>query len=198
MVIPAAPPRASSSDHWPELDADAKRTRLLAASREVFAREGLEAPMPAIAAAAGVGVASIYRQFPSKLDLLSALVIERLEEVEAAATAAIDATDGAWASLVDLIWEFASRQSEDPVVAEAMSCVLVEPHLEAARASTHAALGRLLDAARVEGRLRDDATVIDIRIVFAGAHAAEKIEPGGWRRTIELGIDSLKQAASKP
>jgi AcrR family transcriptional regulator len=198
MVIPAAAPHAPSSDLWPELDADAKRDRLLAASREVFAREGLDAPMPAIAAAAGVGVASIYRQFPSKLDLLSALVIERLEEVEAAATAALDGPKGAWASLVNLIWEFASRQSEDPVVAEAMSCVLVEPHLEAARARTHAALGQLLDAARVEGRLREDATIVDIRIVFAGAHAAEKIEPGGWRRMTELGIDSLKQAASQP
>ncbi|HET7053996.1 MAG TPA: helix-turn-helix domain-containing protein [Solirubrobacterales bacterium] len=192
MGIPSAAFATPGSDGWSQLDADAKRDRLLAASREVFAREGIDAPMPAIAVAAGVGVGSIYRQFPSKLDLLSALVIERLEEVEAAATAALGAPDDAWSSLVELIWEFGTRQSEDDVVAEAMSCVLVEPHLEAARAQTNKALAQLLAAARAEGRLREDATVLDIRMIFAAARAAEKIEPGGWRRMIELGIDSLR------
>jgi AcrR family transcriptional regulator len=192
MGIPSAAFPTPGSDRWSQLDADAKRDRLLAASREVFARDGIDAPMPAIAVAAGVGVGSIYRQFPSKLDLLSALVIERLEEVEAAATAALGAPDGAWSSLVELIREFGARQSEDDVVAEAMSCVLVEPHLEAARAQTNKALAQLLAAARAEGRLREDATVLDIRMIFAAARAAEKIEPGGWRRMIELGIDSLE------
>ena len=191
MPIPAASTHTPGSDPWPELDAAAKRDHLLAISREVFARDGIDAPMPAIAAAAGVGVGSIYRQFPAKLDILAALVVERLEEVEAAAVAALDDPAGPWAALVDLIWTFAVRQSEDDVVAEAMSCVIVEPHLEAARARTNDALGKLLDAARAEGRLREDATAIDIRIVFAGARAAEKIEPGSWRRTIELGIDSF-------
>ena len=193
MAIPAALTPASDSDLWPELDAAAKRDRLLATSREVFARQGIDAPMPAIAAAAGVGVGSIYRQFPSKLDILAALVVERLEEVEAAAIEALGDGAGPWAALVDLIWTFATRQSGDAVVAEAMSCVMVEPHLEAARTRTNGALGRLLDAARAEGRLREDATVVDIRIIFAGARAAEKIEPGAWRRMIELGIDSLRR-----
>jgi AcrR family transcriptional regulator len=191
MAIPAALSPAADPELWPDLGPAAKRDHLLAISREVFAREGIDAPMPAIAAAAGVGVGSIYRQFPSKLDILAALVVERLEEVEAAAAAALGDPAGAWSALVDLIWHFATRQSEDDVVAEAMSCVMVEPHLEATRARTNAALGRLLDAARAEGRLRADATPVDIRIVFAGARAAEKIEPGAWRRAIELGIDSF-------
>ena len=119
----------------------------MAASREVFAREGIDAPMPAIAAAAGVGVASIYRQFPSKLELLAALVVERLQEVEAAAAAALSDPAGAWEALTELIWKFAERQEENGVVAEAMSCVLVEPHIEAARARTNGALAQLLAAA---------------------------------------------------
>jgi AcrR family transcriptional regulator len=189
MVIPATRPPAA--DSWPELDAAAKRERLLAASREVFAREGLDAPMPAIAAAAGVGVGSIYRQFPSKLELLAALVVERMVEVETAAVAALASPGGPWAALVELIWHFAARQSEDQVVAEAMSCALVEPHVEEARARSNAALADLLGAARAEGRLRDDAQVADLRILFAAARAAERVEPGGWRRMTELGIDSL-------
>jgi AcrR family transcriptional regulator len=187
MAIPPAP----SPVLWEDLDALAKRARLLDASHAVFARDGIDAPIPAIAAAAGVGVGSIYRQFPSKLDLLAALVVERMEEVEGVATAALDRPDGAWPALVELIWHFATRQAGDDVVAEAMSCVLVEPHVEAARARTNDALAGLMDAARAEGRLRDDATVTDLRLMFAGARAAEKVEPGGWRRLIELGVDSL-------
>lgn len=183
MAIPAPP--------WQELDAATKRERLLDASREVFAREGLEAPMPAIAAAAGVGVGSVYRQFPSKRDLLSALVVERLHEVEAAALAALERPGEAWEALVELIWEFAARQSEDDVVAEAMACVLVEPEVAAERARANAVLAELLEAARDAGRARTDSTVADLRILFAAARAAEKVEPEGWRRMTELGIDSL-------
>ncbi|MDX6605042.1 MAG: hypothetical protein QOF23_1551, partial [Solirubrobacterales bacterium] len=52
MVIPPNSGAVSISASWHELDAATKRDRLLTASREVFARDGLEAPMPAIAAAA--------------------------------------------------------------------------------------------------------------------------------------------------
>jgi AcrR family transcriptional regulator len=187
MAIPPAP----RPGLWPDLDADAKRARLLDASREVFARDGIDAPIPAIAAAAGVGVGSIYRQFPAKLDLLAALVVEHMVEVESVATEALAGAAGAWTALVDLIWHFATRQAGDDVVAEALSCVLVEPGVEAVRARTNDALARLMDAARAEGRLRDDATVTDLRIIFAGARAAEKVEPGGWHRLVELGVDAL-------
>ena len=66
---------------WPRLDQAAKKERLLKAAAEVFARDGLDASMPTIAAAAGAGVASVYRQFDSKHDLLAALVERRLEQV---------------------------------------------------------------------------------------------------------------------
>ncbi len=79
MSIPSQMPKAC----WSDLDAAEKRLRLLRAAGEVFARDGLDAPMPAVAAAAGAGVGSVYRQFPSKHDLLAALVVERLKETEA-------------------------------------------------------------------------------------------------------------------
>ena len=78
MSIPPVPRRRAGS----ALDAAEKRARLLRAAGEVFARDGLDAPMPAVAAAAGAGVGSVYRQFPSKHDLLAALVVERLQEIE--------------------------------------------------------------------------------------------------------------------
>ena len=176
---------------WGALDGAAKRTRLLAVGHEVFAREGLDAPMPAVAAAAGIGVGSLYRQFPSKHELLSALVVERLEEVIADVEAALASDAGPWAALTAFLWGHSERAVHDDVLAEAIAALRVDPEVQRTRARSTAALQRLLDAAKREGEVREDATALDLRLLFAGARAAEQVEPGAWRRALELGIDSL-------
>lgn len=184
-------PLTAETVEWGELDAPAKRARLLAVSHEVFAREGLEVPMPALAAAAGIGVGSLYRQFPSKGALLAALVIERLEQVIADAEAALDAPIGAWASLTAFLWEHAERVVADDVLAEALARLQVDPEVKSTRARSTAALGRLIERAKQSGEARADATVLDLRLLFAAARAAELVEEGAWRRALELGLDGL-------
>ncbi len=60
--------------------------------------------------------------------------------------------------------------------------------------ATTAALERLLAAARAEGRLRTDATTLDVRLLFAATRAAVQLQPDAWRRMLELGIDALEAA----
>jgi AcrR family transcriptional regulator len=192
MAIPPQAPPPDSAD-WTELDADAKRARLLAVSHAVFAEHGLDAPMPAVAAAAGVGVGSLYRQFPSKRELLAALVIERLAEVAAVAEAARESRAGAWTALTAFLWDHSERAIADDVLAEAISRTQVDPEVRRARARSTAALDELLAAAKEEGEVREDATVLDLRLVFSSARAAEGVEPGAWRRALELGIDALSR-----
>ena len=55
-------------------DAEINLGRILSAARDVFAEEGYEASMEAIAARAEVGVGTLYRRFPTKADLLDAVV----------------------------------------------------------------------------------------------------------------------------
>jgi len=187
------PPETQSpiAPAWGALDAGAKRARLLAVSHEVFARDGLDAPMPALAAAAGIGVGSLYRQFPSKHELLSALVIERLEEVIADAEAALASDAGPWAALTAFLWDHSERAVGDDVLAEAIAALQVDPAVKRVRTRSTAALQRLLNAAKVEGEVREDATALDLRLIFAAVRAAEQVEAGAWRRALELGIDSL-------
>jgi AcrR family transcriptional regulator len=186
MTIPAA-----EATSWAALDASGKRAQLLRAASEVFARSGLQAPMPEIAAAAGAGIGSVYRQFPSKRTLLAALVIERLEEARADAEAALVSPAGPWVSLVALLQDHAERQVGDDVFAEALACLATDPDVGRARAATNAAWERLLAAGRAEGRLRSDATTDDLRLLFAATRAAAQLESGAWRRMLELGIDAL-------
>jgi len=183
---------------WSELDAGAKRARLLAAAGEVFAREGLDAPMPAIAAAAGAGVGSVYRQFPAKRDLLAALVVERHAVVTREAEAALADPGGPWAGLVALLWAIAERQAGDDVLGEAMATVSEHPEVVAAVATTMQALEDLLGAAKAEGRLRPDATALDLRLLFAATRASRGLEADAWRRMLELGIDALETDARRP
>ena len=77
------------------LRADAERNlrRVLDAALEVFAEHGLDAPVTLIAERAGVGVATIFRRFPTKDDLLAALLAHRGEQLVAAADAALERTD---------------------------------------------------------------------------------------------------------
>jgi AcrR family transcriptional regulator len=192
MGIPAL--QAAEENCWSELDPAEKRERLLRAAGEVFARSGLAAPMPAIAAGAGAGVGSVYRQFPSKRMLLAALVIERLEEMREDAETAVVGPAGPWAALVSLLRDYAERQAGDGVYAEATACVSTEPDVARAHEATTAAWERLLEAARAEGRLRLDASTDDIRLIFAAMRAASQVEQGAWRRMLELSIDALAAA----
>jgi AcrR family transcriptional regulator len=185
----AVPLKAAPS--WSELGSDGKRARLLEAAGEVFASRGLDAPMPAVAAAAGAGVGSVYRQFPSKRELLAALVVERLEEAEDAADAALASADGPWVALIALLRDFSERHAADEVRAEAMASVSTDPDVVRALAGTSASWERLMDAAKAEGRLRADATMLDVHLIFAAIRAAGPLEPGAWERMLELGIDAL-------
>jgi AcrR family transcriptional regulator len=186
-----AVPPTHLEDTWSLLTPEAKRARLLKAAAEVFVRDGLDAPMPAVAAAAGAGVGSVYRQFPSKRELLAELVVGRLEEVMDSADAAAAQKCDRWSALCDLLWALAERQAGDDIYGEAMSTVSDHPAVTVATERMNAAIERLLAAARAEGRLRDDVTILDIRLVFAATRAAKQIDPMGWRRILELMIDAF-------
>ncbi|MBJ7472593.1 MAG: TetR/AcrR family transcriptional regulator [Solirubrobacteraceae bacterium] len=83
------------------LRADARRNRdaLLAAARDVFASEGLDAPLDAIAKEAGVGRATLYRRFPTRDTLIAAIFEDDFDALEAAASGAEDPSRALFAIL---------------------------------------------------------------------------------------------------
>ncbi|WP_226961424.1 MULTISPECIES: TetR/AcrR family transcriptional regulator [Streptomyces] len=64
-------------------DAQRNRERLLAEARATFAAHGTGASLEQIAAAAGVGIGTLYRHFPTRQDLLEALLRERFDTLAA-------------------------------------------------------------------------------------------------------------------
>jgi AcrR family transcriptional regulator len=193
MSIPAheTEPAAAATAAWSALTPAHKRERLLSAAADVFARHGLDAPMSEVAEAAGAGVASLYRCFPSKHELLANLVTRRMDEIATAAVEAIERPGDRWSALIEMLAIVVGRQSADNFLGEARVTVEDFPEVAASTARATEAIDQLLAAARTEGRLRADATALDLRLLFAATRAAKRIEPEQWPRMLKLMIDAL-------
>jgi AcrR family transcriptional regulator len=176
---------------WADLAPEAKRARLLRAAGQVFARDGLDTSMPVVAAAAGAGVGSVYRQFPSKHELIAELVVDRLDQIAEGARQAGAREGDRWAALTEMLWRLVERNSCDDFFGEAMLTVSDHPAVIAAHERASEALNQLLIDTRAEGRLRSDATPVDLRLLFAATRAAKQVEPTAWRRMLELLINAL-------
>lgn len=70
-------------------DARRNRERLIAAARDVFFEHGVEATFEEIARRAGVGIGTLYRHFPTRLDLAEAVYQADVDALSLAATAAV-------------------------------------------------------------------------------------------------------------
>jgi AcrR family transcriptional regulator len=193
MSIPAlgAELTAPLTSAWSALSPPEKRERLLSAAADVFARRGLDAPMSEVAEAAGAGVASVYRCFPSKHELLAMLVARRMDQIAGAALDALRQPGDRWSALTALLTGLVNDQSADNFLGEARVAVAENPDVIASSARAEKAIDELLDAARAEGRLRADACALDMRLLFAATRAAKQIEPEHWPRMLELMIDAL-------
>ncbi len=182
---------------WSDLDPQAKRERILEAARVLFARDGVDAPMPALAAAVGAGVASVYRCFPSKDELIAALVIARYDEVAASIRDAMEPPPAdAFAALCDVLWALGERQAADDLMGWAGELTAEHPLVRRRRTEVTALLDELLALGRAQGRLRADAASRDIHLIFAATRAARTIDADGWRRVLGLLIDALRAPSS--
>ncbi len=182
----------SAAECWAMLSPEAKRERLLSAAGEVFAAHGLDSPMSEVAAAAGSGMSSVYRLFPSKHELLAALVTRRMEQIAVAAADAQAGVGDRWSALRTMLCSLVQGQSADDFMGEARARVADHPDVHEASERATAALERVLAAARAEGRLRSDATTLDLRLLFAATRAAKRVEPETWPRMLELMLDALE------
>jgi AcrR family transcriptional regulator len=187
MAIPPSAERVP----WAELDAASKERRLLEAAEQVFARNGLAAPVPAIAAAAGAGVGSVYRLFGSKDEIVAALAVQRLSWFEREAQAALREAD-AGSALESLLRAVVARDSVDPVLSGALQAAFERPEVAPARAAARSAWERLLARAAEQGSFRAGLTPDDLRLLLLGTRAAESAAPGTGMRLLELALAGLR------
>jgi AcrR family transcriptional regulator len=190
-----SPMAAAEGDDWSGRRADARRNheRVLAAAVEVFTEHGLDATIPQIAERAGVGKATVYRSYPAKADLVRAIAMVHVDWLRCLiAEAAEDAEQDAFAALERLLETITTRMAQDRLMIEVLNSVGdVEHDPEVERMGE-----RLLDLAKRQGSLREDATMLDIQVLVSGfARALIDLgvdDPAVWRRYAGLTLAALR------
>ncbi|HEX2277987.1 MAG TPA: helix-turn-helix domain-containing protein [Candidatus Tectomicrobia bacterium] len=185
------------------LRADALRNRvaLLEAARAVFRRDGPAAQMEAIAAEAGLGVGTLYRNFPTKEALIAVLVEERLGQLRTTAEAATR-TDDPWDGVARLVWELATFEAEDRGIADILAGSATQPEgADAAMTAFMGSLQAVVTRAQTRGTMRSDVSAEDVVTAVCGVGKMMAPAAAGgderWRRLIRVILDGLRAPAAQ-
>ncbi|BDZ64689.1 TetR/AcrR family transcriptional regulator [Agromyces mangrovi Wang et al. 2018] len=167
------------------------RRALVAAAREVFAEQGLTAPLSAVARRAGVGQGSLYRHFPDRVALALAVFDENLDALEAV-VAPPDST------LDDLIELVIAQAMVSTAIIELLRSQRHDERVAELGDRLHAVVATALDREHDAGRIGAHVTVDDVELaismlaqVLPGTDAAE-------RRAIATRAWALFHAAFAP
>jgi AcrR family transcriptional regulator len=176
-------------------DAERNRAAIVAAARDVFAEHGLEAPLEEIAQRAGVGIATLYRRFPAREQLVAAALIDKVTQyAEAAADAA--ASSDPWAGFVMYVHRICELQAADRGLSDLLSMTLAsDERIEQLRATANAQVVRLVERAKEAGKLRADFVGEDLLVLLiasaAVGQATQADAPETWRRFVALVLDAF-------
>jgi AcrR family transcriptional regulator len=153
-------------------DATANRERILAAATAAVRREGERVPMATIAAEAGVGIGTLYRHYPTRAALLSALTMHSFSVVLEQATRAATSRDPAPHVLARFLEETIAARDRF-ILPFHGGPDIQEEEILAARAEIRRLLGEVLERGRQEGSIRPDVTPLDI--IITGAMLAQPL-----------------------
>jgi AcrR family transcriptional regulator len=178
----------------PRADAVRNREKVLAAAEAAFAAEGQRAHLDDIADAAGVGVGTVCRHFPTKQALLAAVCDRLYRSLLESAEAALAEADpaAAFERFFVALPEFHQRHR---AFAEQMANEL-ETAAEPVRDELMRAMTRLVTRAQEVGAVRTDIGPADVSMLFSGvAHAtavAGDLAPKLRERYVRIVLDGLR------
>ncbi|WP_410170066.1 TetR/AcrR family transcriptional regulator [Actinacidiphila bryophytorum] len=189
---------STAGQQRPPLRADAQRSvdALLAAAAEVFAESGVDAPVRQITAKAGVGAGTLYRHFPQRSDLISA-VFRR--EVDACAAAA-PALAARYAPL-DALTRWLERFAGFIAAKRGLSAALHsgDPVYDSLpgyfQQNFEPVLADLMESAARAGAIRSDADPWDLLRAIGNLAVPPEDGDDHTRRMISLLVDGLRYGA---
>ena len=183
-------------------DAERNRAKILEAAALVFAEQGLDATLDEVAAAAGVGVGTVYRRFPDKDALIGALFDNVVDDIANLASAAPRQGDS-WEALVWFLEEALQRQCANRGLRDVVvGSTYAVDRMKQAKCRITPAIGLLVERAQRDGFLRDDVVAADFPIMemmisFLGNMTAA-LAPDLWRRYLTIILDGLVVSRSAP
>lgn len=174
-------------------DAARNRELILETAAAVFAEHGLDAGYDEIARRAGIGVGTVYRRFPERVELVRALFESRMQEILVIAEEAAALSDP-WSSLVTFLERTIECQVVDRGLKEVMtSAISTDEYRMIGRERLAPILEQMISRAQENGSLRDDIAASDIGVQLMLASSLTTAEqPDLWRRYLALFLDGLR------
>jgi len=180
----------------------ANREALLAAAQARFAADGLDASLVQVAKDAGLAIGTLYRHFPTRLDLIQAVSAEKLQRWLQAAERA-DALDDAWTGFVAFIEAMCQLQAHDQGFNDLISMRLPEAAgFPASQDRIGEIAAHIIGRAQEQGSLRPDLTFEDLAFVIWSQNrinqATREVAPHAWRRHLYLLLDGFRAEGAHP
>ena len=187
--------------HRLRADARRNRDRLVAVAAGVFAEKGVDAPLEEIARRAEVGIGTLYRHFPSRLDLVAAIYLDEVDALCGRAgelLAREEPLDALRAWLKRWVQYVATKRGLARALAELRE---TQPEI---LGGTHeriiSALHSLLQAAEDSGQVRPNVDPNDVLRALGGIcmYGERIVDVEQTMRILDLLVDGLRYGAAVP
>ena len=170
--------------------ADARRNfdALLAAAREAFGQNGTDASLEDIARRAGVGIGTLYRNFPTRQSLFEAVYVGEVEELcrEAEQVAGLPPGE----ALDVWLRRFVAYAATKRAISEALN--RDSEMFRACREAMYAAGEPLLERAQEAGEARRDANFDDVLRLITGITAVGFVDDEQRERVLGVALDGVR------
>ncbi len=186
QLVPSVPQRPKRADAARNFD------KLIAAARDAFTSEGEDASLEGIARRAGVGIGTLYRNFPTRQGLLEAVYVE---EVEAICRAADDFAElPSWEALTGWLARFADYAHTKKALANELMAYMDGSSVTfmQCKQAIREAGEPLLAAAQATGDVREDVRFMDVIRMVGGIATIANAEPGQVERILAVALDGLR------
>jgi AcrR family transcriptional regulator len=189
--------------HAQRADAQRNHQLLLDAAARLFAERGSDVSAEDIARSAGVAKGTLFRHFPTKEHLRSAVLADRLAQLRVLVGALAVEPQPGLATIAELMTTAATVLAADRSFFDAATCSAPgDPVVEREKQALDRELNALLVRAQQSGEVRDDIAASDIGLLIMAATntcaPCEQRSPDLWRRFIALMIDALRAGETTP
>jgi AcrR family transcriptional regulator len=200
MMAAMSSPQAS--DGQLRRDAARNRERIIEAARVVFGEQGLDAPIEEVARRAGVGIATLYRRFPTRPELITCAFEAKMQDYASATEEALAFKDP-WEGFCWYVERVCEMQATDHGFTDVLTTAFPNAEgFESIRDRTFLRFAVLVRRAKRSGRLRPDFSTEDLPLILmanAGVVAATSAAaPDAWRRVVRLILQGLEAPARGP
>lgn len=181
-------------------EADRNDVRVLDAARDVLTTQGPDVPVAAIAARAGVGIGTLYRRYATKEGLLQHLCVLAMEQVVAAAAAALE-VDDAWEAVAAFVTECVEARTG--ALGSLAGTIDVTPEMAETSRRAQDGSRALVARAHDAGALRPGVTALDVSFMIElfsrrAPNMAADEERNARSRLLAIALEGLRAGPERP